>query len=275
MGMPLREYYGIQRAAELLECKTEDLLHWASIGAISLYISFEYGCGFVRFFGDGVEKENRDLERFTEEYFEKSLSLKDDFLKKPVISDSESYVFYNEDYGENAPEKSYPCKFNGLWALPHSFFGVGLLYDVHPGLYDFWSSVNKRMFISFEIEGLLSFDASDFYIVKSDFCKIRECPDGAELPNYINGGVIKHTESAGGKGSKPHIKERHAEKREEVLRAAIYIKHNYPDECSNFTNWAEAINDHANLFWKDGELPLSVKNISELLGRAHKLPENS
>lgn len=63
MGMPLREYYSVVRAAELLGCKVEDLLHWASIGAIKLYVSFEEGRGYVRFIGDGVEKEERNLDR--------------------------------------------------------------------------------------------------------------------------------------------------------------------------------------------------------------------
>ena len=66
MGMPLREYYRIHRAAELLECKVEDLLHWASIGAIKLYVSFEHGNGYVHFFGDGVKEENRNLDWYTE-----------------------------------------------------------------------------------------------------------------------------------------------------------------------------------------------------------------
>ncbi|GKN10117.1 hypothetical protein NUKP76_52860 [Klebsiella variicola] len=56
MGMPLREYYRIHRAADLLKCEVEDLLHWASIGAIKLYTTFESGSGFVRFLGDGINK---------------------------------------------------------------------------------------------------------------------------------------------------------------------------------------------------------------------------
>jgi hypothetical protein len=39
------------------------LLHWASIGAIKLYTTFESGSGVVRFFGDGINKE-REFKKF-------------------------------------------------------------------------------------------------------------------------------------------------------------------------------------------------------------------
>lgn len=65
-----------------------------------------------------------------------------------------------------------------------------------------------------------------------------------------------------------HTKEYHAAKREEVLKAAIYMKVNNPELCPNNTKWAEAINDHAHKFWPGGTPPLSTKIISELLGKA-------
>lgn len=276
MGMPLREYYSVKRAAELLECRVEDLFCWASVGSIKIYANFESGNGIVRFFGDGVEKENRDLTRFLEEDFESSLLLKNEYSNHPVISDGLSYVYHNENYvvdnEDDVPDKSYPCRFSGLWALPFSFFGVGLLYDFQPALYDLWSSVNSKMFVSFKMDEQIHFDAVELlYVVKSDFILIKNSKN-EELPNYCNGGVQKPNSEGGIPTTNPGVRDYHAAKREEVLRAALYMKANFPDKCSNYSEWANAINDHAHKFWSDGNPPLSVKSISELLGRAHKLP---
>ncbi|MBA5602063.1 hypothetical protein H1224_13515 [Pectobacterium aroidearum] len=278
MGMPLREYYPVKRAAELLNCEVGDLFHWASIGAIKLYVSFENGTGFVRFFGDGVKNEDRDLSRFTEEQFDSPLRLKTQFFNLKLANDISSRVYstYNGNRfdGEYINERSYQCEFSGLWALPYSAFGVGELYDFQPGLNDFWCSVNNNMFVSFETDELLHFEVEDFYIVKSDFLVIKNCSDGEELPNYLNGGVKRINLDNGASATRPGVKNYHAEKREEVLKAALYLKKHNPEECTNFNNWAEAINNHAHKFWSDGETPLSVKSMADLLSKAHKLPPN-
>ncbi|EBJ8357645.1 hypothetical protein D0W10_14440 [Salmonella enterica] len=41
MPLPLREYYPLDRAAELLECTIDDLIHWASFGYINLCIKLK------------------------------------------------------------------------------------------------------------------------------------------------------------------------------------------------------------------------------------------
>ncbi|MDE8753852.1 hypothetical protein PZA22_04925 [Pectobacterium polaris] len=279
MGMPLREYYSVKRAAELLGCEVGDLFHWASIGAIKLYVSFENGTGFVRFFGDGVENEDRDLDRFTEEQFESAAILKNELCTRGFVSDSFSHVFdlFIKGEGNNidnsiAKDSGYSCSFNGLWALPYTAFGVGVLYDFQPSLYDLFLSINNQMFVSFEAHELLHFEVEDFYIVKSDFLVIKNCSDGEELPNYLNGGVKRINLDNGASATRPGVKNYHAEKREEVLKAALYLKKHNPEECTNFNNWAEAINNHAHKFWSDGETPLSVKSMADLLSKAHKLP---
>ncbi|EGO4137975.1 hypothetical protein ITZ82_003299, partial [Escherichia coli] len=38
MAIPLREYYKLPRAAELLGCNVDDLIHWAVSGYIDLAI---------------------------------------------------------------------------------------------------------------------------------------------------------------------------------------------------------------------------------------------
>ncbi|WP_434666504.1 hypothetical protein ACMYSO_18050 [Klebsiella sp. B345] len=197
MGMPLREYYSVVRAAELLGCKVEDLFHWASIGAIKLFVSFEEGHGYVRFIGDGVKKENRNLDRFTEEQFESAQHLRDELFKEKHTIDKFSRVVslmrYEDIDLDSLPreERFYPCSFSGLWALPQNAYGMTALYSFQPSLDDFWFSAESKMFVSFEMDEFLNFDVEDFCISKSDFVLIKKCNDGDEFPSYINGGKEK------------------------------------------------------------------------------------
>ncbi|EOZ4483756.1 hypothetical protein ACQLT9_000381 [Salmonella enterica subsp. diarizonae] len=47
MPLPLREYYPIERASELLECTVDDLIHWATNGCIRIYLRIEHGYALV------------------------------------------------------------------------------------------------------------------------------------------------------------------------------------------------------------------------------------
>lgn len=47
MPLPLRDYYPIGRAAELLECTIDDLVHWAMVGCIRLYIKIDHAYGLL------------------------------------------------------------------------------------------------------------------------------------------------------------------------------------------------------------------------------------
>ncbi|EFT8979923.1 hypothetical protein HVA68_003085, partial [Salmonella enterica] len=47
MPLPLREYYPIGRAAELLDCTLDDLIHWAITKRISMYIKIDSAYGII------------------------------------------------------------------------------------------------------------------------------------------------------------------------------------------------------------------------------------
>ncbi|OFC63104.1 hypothetical protein WKI72_17040 [Candidatus Erwinia dacicola] len=47
MSLPLREYYTIERASELLGCTFDDLVHWAMIGCIRLNIKLDQAVGIL------------------------------------------------------------------------------------------------------------------------------------------------------------------------------------------------------------------------------------
>lgn len=50
MPLPLREYYPLERAAELLECTVDDLFHWAVTGKINLCIMLKNATGYISVF---------------------------------------------------------------------------------------------------------------------------------------------------------------------------------------------------------------------------------
>lgn len=273
MGMPLREYYPITRAASLLGYETNDLLHWASTGSIRLFINF-------------------DVTNLTEGYVvftDEGLSLRTKFIEKGIASDSFSRVYnlknirdinypdpkINYDGSELILKDALECGFSGFWQLPKTFFGLTELYDIHPQFFQVWMSVSNKMIVNFNSEEPIDFDLDDIYVMKNDFIMLRDSRDGESLPSFYNGGVLPPDTEVSTAALNPGRAEHHAKKREEVLKAAIYIKHCHPELCDNYTNWANAISDHAHKFWNSGEAPLSIKTIAALIGEAHRLPTPS
>ncbi|MGA7586023.1 MAG: hypothetical protein WCB03_08345 [Rouxiella badensis] len=248
MVMPLREYYPVARAAELLECKVEDLLHWASIGAINLYVEFQHGTGYVHFFGNNVEPENRNLVNYDEQDFEEAKILKDEFIKNRLVSDGPSFVL--NIHSDNCKTDEYIIKtgaiivnFNGLWALPHSFYGKTELYSIIPSKYDDWASSNKKMFISFENDEYISFEVDDLYLMHRDFKLILD-NGGKTLPNYYNGGVKKETIEEGNAIGGINQRSRVSKPQTDAIK--IMVKKLYPEMSGNYKRIAEILSAEAN-----------------------------
>ncbi|EJB6840901.1 hypothetical protein MSD03_003983 [Salmonella enterica] len=86
MPLPLREYYPIERAAELLECTIDDLIHWATVGYIRVYLNVEQAYGTV-----GI---------FEKQLYPKNINLITDGTKYKKIID-----FLNEEYENKSGRK--------------------------------------------------------------------------------------------------------------------------------------------------------------------------
>ncbi|EBX2144793.1 hypothetical protein DRD92_09515 [Salmonella enterica subsp. enterica serovar Newport] len=80
MPLPLREYYPIERAAELLECTVDDLLHWGENGRIRLclmlhkvnafcYLDFSIFEEIINDFNLPLTEKNNKSNRFIESYY--------------------------------------------------------------------------------------------------------------------------------------------------------------------------------------------------------------
>ena len=86
MALPLREFYPITRAAELLGCTVDDFIHWAMTGNIRLYILIEDGYCYVEpFCADNFVWHNKlidfvnDLQELNESEKEVFLGLDESF----------------------------------------------------------------------------------------------------------------------------------------------------------------------------------------------------
>ncbi|CRY83509.1 hypothetical protein [Yersinia intermedia] len=138
-GIPALEYCRLNRAAELLDCKIDDLLHWAEIGAIELCLKFNGFESVIRppfSYEDNPDqwiKENSGISsiigisaRYIGEYPLSGFKPKVDFNLE-AESEDDAYQYHFEY--ENHPALKKPLVYLvGLWAIFPEFDGH--LYSV-------------------------------------------------------------------------------------------------------------------------------------------------
>lgn len=350
MPLPLREYYPIGRAAELLECTIDDLVHWASTGCIRLFIKTNKSIGFVSSscifthrprnadFGviiSGTDHEAK-LNDFLEKSTSKNLSLSEFFKKLNDILYN-AMIDYESKFGSiNNFENSDVVKFfatskilfkdgivenlssitknnflnpeiidgvdlsmlsnDFIFVYASGYFALGELFFVNSEMDNkFKKGLNSNNPVRMPESNLaiyllfndnVNFDISNLFVSKVDFCLISNASKNADdlpikYPSYRNYGRTSNHISTRideidinklRKNSKPYVAERHAVTRESVLKAAICMKKNHPEQCKTYSSWADVIIDHAYKFWPDGECPLTKKVIAEMLGKAEKYP---
>ncbi|HAT2213404.1 TPA: hypothetical protein I8438_005292 [Serratia marcescens] len=241
MGMPLREYYPVARAAELLGCKIEDLFHWASVGGINIYLSIELGMGYMHFCN-----ENDELE----EQFEEKALARDGFSTVSaiyILEDDAAKAFFQK---EPPFEGFKPCTFNGLWALPRSAYCYDDLMEFKPSFFDLWLSSNSLMFIAFEDDSYLNPLESDLYLMKSDFLLISKIINGVEItnsfkeiPNYFNEGRERLNLDSN-KSDNSISQVRNSRTARDAIK--IMAKKHYPEIAGNYKKLAEVLSAEAN-----------------------------
>lgn len=271
MGMPLREYYTLSRAAESLHCKVEDLIHWASVGGINLYIPIEEGMGYVHFVDEDGQLSIDFMEGF----------IANDFFSTVSALFREDNKYYSDFFDKNPPlDNVVPCIFSGLWALPRSAYYMDSLYEFKPGIFDLWLSSSRKMFVLFEDSEVFSINPDALLIIKNDFKLILNNKEFDDLPNYFNGGVNKIEIRNETNIRSEAAQERHARNELLILSAAIRFKETNSDvfneECIkkdgsyNFSAWARAVADRVHLF-PNGQCPVkSVETITSYISKHFK-----
>lgn len=247
ISLPERDYYPLNKASEILKCDIQDIYHFAARGhlTISLMMPF-YVCARVSVHGDMKLNvlSDIDLER----------------IDKEQIIDEVKLTNLATIY-----DVSISSEYDGCLAAT-----IGGVWDLNMGaaeMLECFGYATTKTIGAVYPTGLTN--SIDFYAhFESETVKIKDeylCITKENI-SYVLGGE----ESAFVKREvqRPHLTEYHAKKRESVLKAALYMKVHHPDLCINNTKWAESINEHAHKFWENGEPPLAVDTICDLLGKS-------
>lgn len=266
-NIPALEYCTLPRAAEVLNCKIGDLIHFAEIGAIEFCIKlreFEASLLFpFEWRNPGVwEKKFRN----SHNYINKSpLSMFRIKASMEFNNDNAEPIKKYAYQNESSPGIRSPLMFiSGFWSLSivntEIFFFRKLKGNQEISLTALDFSLKEAdvpltdngfedevIFVSPPTENLYPDGGSlaeervveitrltteDIYLTRMQIEKIFNGL-GKELPNYINGGVLEAEKRSMGNNIKKTHKnqEINASKRESILLAAMYVMENHPEEC--------------------------------------------
>lgn len=171
MPLPLREYYPIERAAELLGCTIDDLIHWAMVGSIRLYIKIEFAYGLLDevSFDDLPETDYFDIITEGTEHKKELIEL-DKSIDEDCIDDF-NYSF------ERAK-------------IIHDAMGT---YKFKHGSVKCFDEINMRYTFSkleYVFGGIVSDDFSEIMSIKI----IERLPDGGEVYSNIKKDLLKYND---------------------------------------------------------------------------------
>lgn len=245
--LPERDYYPLSKVSEKLGCDIQDLFHYAARGhlVISLMMPFLVGAR-VSVHGDMT------LDVLSDVNLEK--------IEEKQMLDEVKITSLSTIY-----DVSISSEYGGCLAAT-----IGGVWDLNMGAAEMFECFGYATTKTIGAVYPTGIDNSiDFYAhFESEQAKIKNeylCVTKESLSFICGGEVNNHIPN---NKKRPHLTEYHSKKRESVLMAAVYMKVHHPDLCSNNTKWAEAINDYAHKFWENGEPPLAVDTITDLLGKA-------
>lgn len=251
--LPL-EYCKLDRAARLLGCEIEDLIHWGAIGAIelSVYLVKPIKCWLRH--------------------------VPDDDSCDPLIVDTvminngiANYIGINSNDEIN-------CFCGGIWNLSRK--AIECLECSVDGVFaisaDVLSASDSRgqFIVRVMFDDDLIIKPSFLLITKNNIKTVQKYLNKEEIPNIYNNPELakkaKDQEQPQGQSNRPHHRsESTAINREQVLAAAVNVREKYPNECPNFSKWAQAVVNHSRLYWPDlEEPPLTMEKIERIIASA-------
>lgn len=282
------EYFRINRAAEILKCTSDDILHFGAMGNASIMAPvisggiFQWPVGIDGIGFDEIEEPFKREFGFADRVF---LSMTDlakieaigwtvpNHFSSPsaaqeVIDYLQTWISApSEQPDEIISQREEAGVVVETWVLSHlkpwkPDSELTSLREI--GLYAPWHAVHPLQ------KEANRTTINQLFISKEELSRLinRQPQDNVALARKK-----KATEKNSGQVN-GHV-ERHASIRESILKAAIYCKAEWPDQCGESNrSWAEQIDAKAPLFWPKGEPPLSRERIERLLGEAVKLPNN-
>ena len=284
--LPL-EYCRIDRAARLLNCEVEDILHWGAIGSIRIGVFLIDTSAELRLRQGDFKGQDELVNQLRESDF-------GSFSEK-AFTGKYGHVRLEEECDLVSTWRSFysiRCRASGMWQIPRD--GVLKLYlygvfetkmtpdNCHWMLLYTTNLTSKNgpfsMLLINEKEKI-SFNINDLFVLGADVIALyNSITNNKALPNIYNNAELaleaKHEKEKVDQTAIPHGNtDNNAVTREAVLKAAMACKKHFSDQCKTYVAWVKTIEDKAPLFWPEtGEPPLATDTIERLLGNAHKLP---
>ncbi|MFQ2156403.1 hypothetical protein ACK33E_08190 [Aeromonas hydrophila] len=293
------EYCSPERAARLFCCEVEDILHWASIGAIKLHAKFpdaDYSDGEECLVGEIYLNDSLiEYEKFKEiEYTKdgvvgyKKISYGESGpinIRSNHLAVDPSYFAFGASMRMSEPNHGYngrTVSLLGFWEVDSQSIYQMLLPGKGKGN-DYWylKAIYTGNETSEEPEvgvGLCAVTLDDMpsrlQVMREDLLKIQQHLNSGELMGRAKSQAI------------PVLSERHfhptaerfAVNREKVLAAAIYAREKWPDECKDATAWAAVLLNHSFALFETEEPPISqeqmCRQLSEALRRGRPYRKN-
>ncbi|EBB7650908.1 hypothetical protein CKC63_24195 [Salmonella enterica] len=188
MPLPLREYYPINRATELLDCTIDDLICWGEFGKIKLclkcflldafcFFDFEIFNEIIKDFNLQKKKIKGNMDEYINAYFtvyDRYMEDQIDFIGK----------IKNKSYGGAACTLLIGCSESEISSIicdPHLILSDGANYKFNPGIPSFFK-------IPVQIHGFFPLNKS-FYRYRDAFPKGKEykhgCMTSLDFSAYI------------------------------------------------------------------------------------------
>lgn len=279
-NLPALEYCDLNRAANLLNCKVADLLHWAEIGAIELCLKFNAFRASIKSIDLNTKYRNNPNDWIKEK-------IHSGFLNKYTVNNHNQLGLLQlipeptKTNNNGSIEQKYCIEDRFPSPICHIFGLWGLISNPYDNLFSQLQSSEKVQVTALNLQlkaadeeltsesiriqpvwselfdrftelgnpigpapDLFIITSSDFFITRKHIEQIDRYR-GKLIPSYINGGV-HHPESEDPIKEHGNV-EASAAKREAVYQAAIYwLKHD-PSACQGkrgeltIEAWAEKI----------------------------------
>lgn len=290
------EYCSPERAARLLGCEVEDIFHWASIGAITIYAEF-----LSSLYSDGENFLINSLYIHEDLYIPQEYKIVEYVLdgvlkeKKIPVGDSPPIVkndevlyssskwfkhgasLYTEQPSKHVEEQTVAIF--GFWAIDTFSFSLRRV-PLQPEKEVRWNL--KAIYLGddslkgnqtgIELYDVIIEDMPlRMRVMHEDLLKIQEHMISGKLMNKKPSMPRPENCISPISEPSPHpTAERYAATREKIYAAAIYAREQWPEECLNATAWAATIDNHSHHLFdlKEGEKSPSQEMMARMLSKA-------
>ncbi|MFM5313683.1 hypothetical protein ACET9Q_20860 [Aeromonas caviae] len=274
------EYCTVDRAARLLECEVEDILHWAELGCINIYINFDrefsYYCPRVKI-REGVMKGDLIHANFG---FRFSLSGRP--ARKENIAPQRPIKPTLRTLPKPYPTVPSPWILHGLWGI--AFCDTSWYIEQYLSGIPF----NEAIQVFAEqnrIRGAVSYDAHAFirlkdglmppipWLIYEDLELLQQCIHSGKKPTIkelISSSLYEKTETA-----PVTIPKRHGntavndKKRQAIIKAALKLLEQSPElRGSTAASWGREVVDLEAQLFEDGKCPGELRTVQNTIKKA-------